>query len=109
VVEHLVRNAIQAMPSGGKLQVSLGELGGDSLKLVVADTGRGIASSVRERIFDPFFTTKDKGLNGAGLGLSISHSIVEAHHGRILVESVEGRGSTFTVVLPAAAEPAHLS
>jgi len=108
VVEHLVRNAIQAMPGGGKLRVSLAAVGGDSLKLVVADTGRGIAPGVKDRIFDPFFSTKDDG-KGAGLGLSISHSIVEAHHGRILVDSVEGQGATFTVVLPAAAAPAHLS
>jgi len=109
VIEHLVRNAIQAMPGGGQLHVSVGSVGGDSLKLVVADTGRGIASAVRERIFDPFFSSKANGGKGVGLGLSISHSIVEAHHGRILVDSVEGRGATFTVVLPAAAAAAHLS
>jgi len=110
VVEHLVRNAMQAMPAGGQLHVSVGAVGGDSLKLVVSDNGRGIAPAVRERIFDPFFSTKDAGSGkGAGLGLSISHSIVEAHHGRILVDSVEGRGATFTVVLPAASAPAHLS
>ena len=108
VVDHLVRNAIQAMPSGGQLEVRVADLG-DSLKLVVADTGRGIAASVRERIFDPFFSTKDGGGKGAGLGLSVSHSIVEAHHGKLFVDSVEGRGSTFTIVLPAAAAPAHLS
>ncbi|HZX96206.1 MAG TPA: HAMP domain-containing sensor histidine kinase, partial [Myxococcales bacterium] len=108
VVDHLVRNAIQAMPHGGRLHVQVGAVGGDSLKLVVADSGRGIAPAMRERIFDPFFSTKE-GTRGAGLGLSISHSIVEAHHGRILVESVEGHGSTFTVVLPAAAAAAHLS
>ncbi len=109
VVDHLVRNAIQAMPQGGRLHVEVSAVGGDSLKLVVSDTGRGIAPGVRERIFDPFFSAKDSGARGAGLGLSISHSIVEAHHGKILVDSVEGRGSTFTVVLPAAAAPAHLS
>lgn len=110
VVEHLVRNAMQAMPKGGQLQVSVGEVGGDSLKLVVSDTGKGIAPAMRERIFDPFFSTKeDGGEGGTGLGLSITHSIVEAHHGKIVVDSVEGRGSTFTVVLPAAAAAAHLS
>jgi len=108
VVDHLVRNAIQAMPRGGQLQIRVADLG-DSLKLVVSDTGRGIAASVRERIFDPFFSTKDAAGKGAGLGLSVSHSIVEAHHGKLLVDSVEGRGSTFTVVLPAAVAPAHLS
>jgi len=109
VVEHLVRNAIQAMPDGGRLRVEIAAVGGDSLRLVVADTGRGIPAGVRERIFDPFFSTKDGAAKGAGLGLSISHSIVEAHHGRIVVDSVEGHGSTFTVMLPAAAAAAHLS
>ncbi len=109
VVEHLVRNAIQAMPDGGRLRVEVAAVGGDSLRLVVADTGRGIAPGVRERIFDPFFSSKGGAAKGAGLGLSISHSIVEAHHGRIVVDSVEGHGSTFTVMLPAAAAAAHLS
>jgi signal transduction histidine kinase len=109
VIDHLVKNAIQAMPSGGNLSVSVLDVGGDSLKLTVADSGRGIPPSIRERIFDPFFSTKESGKPGVGLGLSISHSIVEAHHGRILVDSAEGCGSTFTVVLPAAAAPAHLS
>jgi signal transduction histidine kinase len=109
VIDHLVKNAIQAMPSGGNLSVSVLDVGGDSLKLTVADSGRGIPASIRERIFDPFFSTKEAGKPGVGLGLSISHSIVEAHHGRLLVDSAEGRGSTFTVVLPAAAAPAHLS
>jgi two-component system NtrC family sensor kinase len=62
---------------------------------------------LRERIFDPFFTTKENP-EGVGLGLSISHSIVEAHHGKLVVESAEGRGATFTIVLPAAAGAAHL-
>src|SRR5207302_745231 len=61
VVDHLVRNAIQAMPQGGKLHVTVDAVGGDSLKLVVADTGRGIAAGVRERIFDPFFSSKEAG------------------------------------------------
>ena len=109
VVEQLVRNAIQAMPGGGQLSVRVAEVAGDSVKLSVADTGRGIPPALRERIFDPFFTIKGHSPSGSGLGLSITHSIVEAHHGKILVESAEGRGSTFTVVLPAAAPAAHLS
>jgi two-component system, NtrC family, sensor kinase len=107
VVAHIVENAINAMPGGGKLEVSLGTVDGDALRLRVTDTGKGIPSSIRERIFDPFFTTK--GQQGqVGLGLSVSHSIVEAHHGRIVVESEEGMGAAVTVLLPAAAA-AHLA
>jgi two-component system, NtrC family, sensor kinase len=107
-VAHLVQNAIQAMPAGGELRVAVADVAGDALKLTISDTGRGIPQELRERIFDPFFTTKESA-NGVGLGLSISHSIVEAHHGRILVESAPGKGATFTVLLPAAAAAAHLS
>ena len=66
-------------------------------RLSVSDTGVGIAPAQRSKIFDPFFTTRDE---GTGLGLAIVHAIVEAHRGRIDVESVEGRGTTLTIVLP---------
>jgi len=102
-----VQNAIQAMPSGGDLKIALSGVAGDAIKLTVADSGRGIPEEMRERIFDPFFSVKDQA-KGVGLGLSISHSIVEAHHGRILVDSAPGKGSTFTVLLPAAVAAAHL-
>ena len=107
VVAHLLQNAIAAMPEGGELRIGLSEVGGDALKLTVTDSGKGIAPEMRERIFDPFFTTKE-GASGVGLGLSISHSIVEAHHGKLLVDSAPGRGATFTILLPAAAPAAHL-
>ncbi|MFL5430156.1 MAG: ATP-binding protein [Myxococcales bacterium] len=107
VVAHLVQNAIQAMPSGGDLKIALSAVAGDAIKLTVADSGRGIPEEMRERIFDPFFSLKDQA-KGVGLGLSISNSIVEAHHGRILVDSAPGKGSIFTVLLPAAAAAAHL-
>ncbi len=107
VVAHLVENAINAMPSGGKLEVSLATVDGDALRLRVADTGKGIPAPIRDRIFDPFFTTKGRA-GQVGLGLSVSHSIVEAHHGRIVVESEEGMGAAVTVLLPAAAA-AHLA
>jgi two-component system NtrC family sensor kinase len=106
VVAHLVENAINAMPEGGVLEVSVGSIDGDALRLRIADTGKGIPSQLRERIFDPFFTTKDQA-GRVGLGLSVSHSIVEAHRGKILVESEEGTGAAITVLLPAAAA-AHL-
>ncbi len=107
VVAHLVENAINAMSAGGKLEVQLGTVEGDALRLRIADTGMGIPATIRERIFDPFFTTKGHA-GQVGLGLSVSHSIVEAHHGRIVVESEEGMGAAITVLLPAAAA-AHLA
>jgi signal transduction histidine kinase len=106
-ISQLVRNAIQAMPDGGKLTVRLVDVAGDALKLSVSDTGKGIPAPIRERIFDPFFTTKDRHA-GTGLGLSIAHTVVLAHHGKLTVESEEGRGATFTVLLPTAGAAAHL-
>ena len=107
-VANVVENAIQPMPEGGELKVQLTDVDGEALKLSISDTGAGIPSALRERIFDPFFTTKKSGA-GVGMGLSVSHSIVEAHHGRIVVESEEGKGATFTIFLPAAAPAAHLA
>ena len=67
----------------------------------------GIARAIKERIFDPFFTTKSDA-SQLGLGLTLAHRIVEAHQGAIRVESAEGKGASFTVVLPAAMGEAHL-
>jgi PAS domain S-box-containing protein len=113
VLMNLVTNAVQAMPGGGALLVSLdavrGEAGRtatigsveaqDYVVLTVADTGIGIQRDIIERIFDPFFTTKDVG-TGTGLGLSLVHGIVTELGGAIDVASVPGQGSTFTVYLP---------
>jgi signal transduction histidine kinase len=107
VVDALVENAVNAMPDGGVLSVSLGAPSGEVVSLTVSDTGKGIPLDVQERIFDPFFTTKPTGAD-VGLGLTVSHRIVENHHGSISVKSELGRGSTFTVVLPAPAAEAHL-
>lgn len=107
VVTHLLDNAVNAMPGGGALEVTLASVAGDALRLRISDSGKGIPVTIRERIFDPFFTTKDDP-GRIGLGLSVSHSIVEAHHGRIVVDSSEGAGAAVTVLLPAAAT-AHLA
>jgi signal transduction histidine kinase len=94
------------MPDGGHLTIAtrLTERDIDGVfrqmaAVYVSDSGVGIPPENLERIFDPFFTTKEVG-QGTGLGLSISYGIVEKHNGRIEVESVPGKGSTFTLLLP---------
>ena len=96
---NLFTNACQAMPKGGDLVVSTFRKD-TNLCISVGDTGYGIPKENLSRIFDPFFTTKASG-KGTGLGLSISYRIVKEHDGIIAVESREGKGTKFTVKLPA--------
>ncbi|NIM93693.1 MAG: HAMP domain-containing protein [Anaerolineales bacterium] len=98
VIVNLIQNAIQAMPDGGILTISLTRTG-QAIAIEVKDTGVGIPEEYLNRIFDPFFTTKPEG-EGTGLGLSVSYGIVSSHRGRIDVSSIEGVGTTFTVLLP---------
>lgn len=98
VFVNLIVNAVDAMPFGGCLAISCARCD-DILKLHFADTGGGMTEDVREKIFEPFFSTK--GAHGTGLGLSVSYSIIERHGGTIKVESELGRGTTFTIELPA--------
>jgi signal transduction histidine kinase len=95
---NLILNGLEAMPSGGTLTISASALRG-SLILTVEDTGDGIPADLLPRIFEPYVTTKAKGM---GLGLPIARRIVEAHGGRIRVESRQGSGSCFTITLPVA-------
>jgi len=95
---NLILNAVDAMPTGGTLSLATA-IGPDGVELTVRDTGVGMPESVRDRIFDPFFTTK--GPQGTGLGLSMTYGIVSRHRARIVVESAEGRGSTFRITFPA--------
>jgi len=93
---NIVRNAVDAMPNGGTLTVS-SMLSGSDLNMVFADTGIGMSQDVLEKLWTPFFTTKAKGM---GLGLSICRRIVEAHNGKISVQSVEDKGTSFIMTLP---------
>jgi signal transduction histidine kinase/CRP-like cAMP-binding protein len=98
VFVNLAGNAADAMGEGGTLHVST-ELADGMVRIAFTDTGTGMTEDVRARIFEPFFTHGKK--HGTGLGLSIVRKIVEDHHGTITVASEPGKGSTFTVCLPA--------
>jgi PAS domain S-box-containing protein len=113
VIQDLVRNANQSMPEGGTIVISfanmklednevVGLYPGRYVRVCLADRGRGIEGENLERVFDPYFSTKEKDSNkGSGLGLAIVHSIVNRHDGRITVNSIPGKGTTFTLYLPA--------
>jgi signal transduction histidine kinase len=100
VLLNLIINAAQAIEGEGTVRVATSRCG-DEVEISVSDTGCGIPAEVMDRIFDPFFTTKPVG-EGTGLGLSISYEIVRRHAGRLLVDSVVGRGTQVRVRLPAA-------
>jgi signal transduction histidine kinase len=95
---NLFLNAHQAMPKGGDIQIRTTRKE-DQIQIEISDSGAGIPEEIINKIFDPFFTTKSK---GTGLGLSLVHKIIEAHEGRIFVNSKEGEGTTFTITLPTA-------
>jgi len=114
---NLVANALDAMETGGRLTLRVGwNQGGDPpgppqpgasgryLKVEIEDTGKGISWSQADKVFNPFFTTK---ASGTGLGLALTHKIVEDHRGRISLRSVPGKGTTFRVILPEAISAGH--
>ncbi|QVL34411.1 HAMP domain-containing histidine kinase [Telmatocola sphagniphila] len=104
ILLNLVINARQAMSHGGRLKIEIRENAVTQMaEIRIADTGPGIPPEQLRLIFEPFYTTKDpdsSGHGGTGLGLSVCRQIIEQHQGRIRVESVVGKGSTFTVKLP---------
>jgi hypothetical protein len=113
ILLNLCVNARDAMPSGGKLQLQAenffadqefasrhtGARNGNYVKISISDTGAGIPLPIRKKIFEPFFTTKGPE-SGTGLGLSTAHGIVQTHGGFLVLETEEGRGTTFEVYLP---------
>jgi signal transduction histidine kinase len=106
VLLNLIINARQAMPRGGRLRVEVrANPQAQTVEVRVADTGVGIPPERLRLIFEPFYTTKEPdehGHGGTGLGLSVCRQIIDQHHGRIRVESLVGKGSTFTIKLPTA-------
>ena len=108
---HLIKNAMDAMPDGGKFSLSTNQVnfeieslldGDDSIMgacafIHLTDTGVGIDEKIKKKIFEPFFTTKT---NGKGLGLTIAYRIIKQHHGRIEVESQVGQGTEVNIYLP---------
>ncbi|MEJ2576140.1 MAG: PAS domain S-box protein [Gammaproteobacteria bacterium] len=104
VLLNLIRNALDALAEmpvpDRRLALSSGSLEGERVYLSVEDHGKGIRPDVMEHLFEPFFTTKSAGM---GMGLAITQTIVNDHHGKIRADSWPGRGSVFTLELPAAA------
>ncbi len=94
---NLINNATFAMQDEGVLGISTTSMG-HNIYITVSDNGRGMPKEVLSRIFEPFFSTKKE--KGTGIGLSVSYKIIQSHNGRIEVESYEGKGSAFTVILP---------
>jgi len=119
VLMNLTANAAEAMAGGGKMRISTknqyldkpingyNEIAkGDYVVLNVADTGIGISKEDIERIFEPFYTKKKMGRSGTGLGMSVVWGTVQDHNGYILVQSKEGKGTTFTLYFPATRQAA---
>jgi len=100
VLMNLCFNARDAMPAGGTLRIetSPGSALPETVRLVVSDTGEGMAPEVLARLAEPFFTVKP---HGTGLGLSVSYAILREHAGTVAVQSALGRGTTFTIDFPA--------
>ena len=103
-VMNIVKNSLAAMPDGGVLSVKT-RCRGESVELVVADTGEGMSEEVREKIFEPYFTTKDF---GSGIGLTLVYKVMKEHMGEINVKSEEGKGSTFILSFPVPQREQHL-
>ncbi len=101
-VVNVVLNAVQAMGKSGTLTVTTRAAKDGGVEIAVADTGPGIEKDALQRLFEPFFTTKEK---GTGLGLSVVYGILQRHGGDVEVQSERGRGTTFTLKLPAMARP----
>jgi signal transduction histidine kinase len=99
VIGNLVSNAVKYSPSGGRIELGL-TLSDGAAVISVVDSGLGIDRERQANLFEPFRRVSSEAIPGVGLGLFVAKRIVEAHHGRIEVESVSGQGSIFRVRLP---------
>jgi PAS domain S-box-containing protein len=97
VMLNLIKNALEAMPNGGEIQIST-SVKDQWARFMVRDNGTGMSDEVRRRVFDPFFS--GKGPKSSGMGLAVSHGIIKSHGGSITVESQPGKGSVFRIELP---------
>ncbi len=121
-IQNLYQNAVDAMDESGKITISTTNVyiekdgaakplaKGEYIKFTISDTGHGIPKEIRDKIFEPFFSTHQHSTKrrGAGLGMSVVYGIIEDHNGRIDLESEVGRGTTFTIFLPAVRQPLDL-
>ena len=110
VIQNIIINAKHALPEGGTISISCTNISdaaieallsvdhGDYVRLAISDKGIGIPQEIITKVFDPYFSTKQE---GSGLGLAICHSIINKHNGHITVHSEPGKGTTFTLFLPA--------
>jgi len=110
VLMNFAINSQQAMEKagGGTFKVATRNAGSDTVEILVSDTGPGIPKDIQDKIFEPFFTTKRAG-EGTGLGLAVTYGIIKEHGGDIVIDSDEGKGTTFIVSLPAFKQPAEIT
>ncbi|WP_306821497.1 PAS domain-containing sensor histidine kinase [Metabacillus litoralis] len=94
---NVLKNAIEVMPDGGQIDVTVKRKNEDQLLISIRDRGSGISQDKIKRLGQPFYTTKER---GTGLGLMVSYKIIEEHQGQVEVESEEGKGTTFHITLP---------
>ncbi|HKK58958.1 MAG TPA: PAS domain S-box protein [Salinivirga sp.] len=100
VILNIIMNAIQAITDTGNIEIRTRRNDQkNEFKIIVQDDGIGMDKTTQEKLFDPFFTTKKPG-EGTGIGMSIVHTIIEDHNGKIHIDSEPGKGSVFTIVLP---------
>jgi len=104
VLVNLIHNALNAMPEGGAMKLSTQQVAPDRVEICVADSGVGMAPEVAARIFDPFFTTR--GVEGTGLGLAVSWTIIQRYGGIIELDTAPGKGTRFMIRFPAAGDEA---